>query len=264
MKRCLYPLLFWLFVCTGKLMSGEGKKLPIIIAHRGASLAAPENTLAAIRAALGTGAAWVEWDTRVTADGQLLLQHDDTLKRFTGEKVAVEGLTFAQARQYDVGAWFDEEFTGESMPGLGEAIEAALPDLVPLIERKSGSAEQHFKVLHGMGVLEKVVVQAFDWDFLRELRKLAPALRLGALGKEELSDEKLLAIAGLKAGFVGWKAADLKRGDVERLHGIGVDVAVWTVDDPGEVRKFVSWGVDAIITNDPANTRKVLELEMEN
>jgi len=235
--------------------------MPIIIAHRGASVEAPENTLAAIRAAQEAGADWVEWDARVTADGQLLLQHDDSLKRFTGEKVAVEALTFAQARQYDVGSWFDKRFVGENMPGLAEAIEAALPDLVPLIERKTGSAEQYFKVLQGMDVMGKVVVQAFDWDFLEELRKLAPGLRLGALGEGGISDEKLSAIAGLKVGFVGWKAADLKRGDVERLHGIGVEVAVWTVDKPGEICKFVSWGVDAIITNDPAGTRKVVELE---
>lgn len=242
-------------------MSEEGKKIPLIIAHRGASVEAPENTLAAIKAAHRAGADWVEWDTRVTADGRLLLQHDKTLEGFTGEKVAVETLAFEQARQYDVGSWFDQRFAGEKMPELAEAIGAALPGLVPLIERKTGSAEQHFKVLQGKDVMEKVVVQAFNWDFLQELRKLAPGLRLGALGEGGISDEKLATIAGLKVGFVGWKATDLKRGDVERLHGIGVDVAVWTVDDPLEIRKFVSWGVDAIITDDPANTRKVVELE---
>jgi len=259
MKHYLYPLFLWLFVCTVMLMSGEEKKMPIIIAHRGASVAAPENTLAAIKAAQGAGADWVEWDTRVTADGRLLLQHDKTLERFTGEKVAVEALTFEQARQRDVGAWFGKRFAGETMPGLEEAVEAALPGLVPLIERKTGSAGQHFEVLRGMDVMEKVVVQAFDWDFLRELRKLAPGLRLGALGSKEISDEKLAAIADLKVGFVGWKAVDLKREDVGRLHGIGVDVAVWTVNDPQEIRKFLSWGVDAIITDDPASTRRVVE-----
>ncbi len=259
MKHYLYPLLIGLLVCPGKQMNGEGKNIPLIIAHRGASVAAPENTLAAIEAARVAGADWVEWDTRVTSDGRLLLQHDNSLERFTGEKLAVETLTFEQARQRDVGLWFGGQFAGETMPGLGEAIEAALPDLVPLIERKSGSAAQHFEVLRRMDVMDKVVVQAFDWDFLRDMRELAPGLRLGALGSKKISEKKLATLAGLKVGFVGWKAVDLRRVDVDRLHGIGVDVAVWTVNDPQQIRKFLSWGVDAIITDDPAVARQVVE-----
>ena len=237
----------------------EKVRLPIIVAHRGASVAAPENTLASIRAAVQAGADWVEWDTRVTSDGRLLLQHDETLERFTGKKMKVADLTFDETQKVDVGEWFDERFAGEKMPALWEAIEVSLPGVMPLIERKAGSAEQHFTVLRGMNVLEQVVVQAFDWEFLRQLRELAPEMRIGALGKKKIGKEKMAEVLELKPNYVGWKAKDLRQGDVERLHAEGIGVVVWTVDSPAEIRKFVSWGIDAIITNDPAHTRKIVE-----
>jgi len=245
-----------------KQMNAEEKvKLPIIIAHRGASVAAPENTLASITAAMQARADWVEWDTQITVDGQVLVQHDETLERFIGKKVNIAKLTFEEARALDVGSWFDEKFAGERMPTLAEAIELSLPQLVPLIERKSGSAKQHFDVLHKLDVVEKVAVQSFDWIFLEQLRELAPEIRIGALGKKKIGEKKIAEVLKLKPDFIGWKAKDLRQGDVERFHEEGIKVAVWTVDAPSEIRKFVSWGVDAIITNDPARTREVVEGE---
>jgi len=241
-------------------MNAEDKvKLPIIVAHRGASVAAPENTLASIKAAVQARADWVEWDTRVTIDGQILLQHDDTLQRYIGDKVKIADMTFDQARAYDLGSWFNKRFAGEKMPSLKEAIEASLPNVMPLIERKAGSAQQHYGVLREMDVMDQVVVQAFDWEFLRELRKLAPELRLGALGSKAIKEKHFAEIFEMKPEYVGWGSTGLKRKDIERFQAEGIQVAVWTVDDPKEVRKFMSWGIDAIITNDPARTRKVLE-----
>ena len=258
----MWFLIILILVYREKPMNAEDKmKMPIIVAHRGASVEAPENTLASIRAAVQAGADWVEWDTQITADGQVLVQHDETLERFVGKKLKITELTFEQVRALDVGSWFDEKYAGEKMPTLEEAIESALPKSLPLIERKSGSARQHFEILHKMDVIDKVAVQAFDWEFLRELRKLAPGLKMGALGKKKISNENLAAFVEMKADFVGWKAKDLKRKDVERLHAKGIEVAVWTVDDPEEIRKFVSWGIDAIITNDPTRTRKIVEGE---
>ena len=88
---------------------------------------------------------------------------------------------------------------------------------------------------------------------------MAPELKLGALGEKKITDKKLLDIVAMNVDFVGWKAKDLRRGDVERFHANGIKVAVWTVDAPKDIRKFVSWGVDGIITNDPARTRKIVE-----
>ena len=260
MNRCLWLLIVLMFASGAELTNAEKKvKSPIIIAHRGASVGAPENTLASIKGAVEAGADWVEWDTRVTSDGHLILQHDETLERFIGKKVMVEGLSLEEAQEYDVGSWFDKKFADEKMPTLREAIAASLPNVMPLIERKNGSAEQHLEVLREMGVVEKVAVQAFDWKFLRDLRKLVPELKIGALGNKKVSPEKLKEIVEMKADFVGWSAKDLKRADIDFFHTNGIKVAVWTVDDPKEIRKFVSWGIDMIITNDPSRTRKIVK-----
>lgn len=238
---------------------------PIIIAHRGASVAAPENTLAAIRAAHDAGADWVEWDTRVTADGVLILQHDETLERFLGEKgkVKIVDLSFSETQAYDMGWWFDKRFEGEKMPSLAEAIKIALPDAVPLIERKTGSAKQHVDVIRELKVADQVVVQAFDWKFLEQLRQLAPEIEMGALGSKPIQEKQFKQLFKLNPEYVGWGKADLKLSDVERFHEKEIKVLVWTVDEEEEIRKFVSWGIDGIITNKPAETQKVVE-SMEN
>ncbi|MFK5923361.1 MAG: glycerophosphodiester phosphodiesterase family protein [Verrucomicrobiota bacterium] len=232
-----------------------------IIAHRGASAVAPENTLVAIKAAAEAGADWVEWDTRVTADGVLILQHDETLEKYLGKKgrVEIEKMKFEESQTYDVGWWFAKSFEGARMPSLQQAIEASLPKMLPLIERKSGSAQQHVEVIRKMKVEDQVVVQAFDWKFLKQLRQLAPEIKMGALGSKAIKEKQFKQLFELKPEYVGWGSGDLKRSDVERFHAKGIKVLVWTVDAEKEIRKFIEWGVDGIITNDPANTREVVE-----
>ena len=231
---------------------------PLIIAHRGASVVAPENTVPAIQAAVKVGADGVEWDTRTTADGHLILQHDDTLKRFVGKNVKIADLTFQQARSYDVGSWFAKRFAGTKMPTLREALETALPRLMPFIERKSGSPEQHLKTIRQLEAIDKVAVISFDWNFLARLRQLEPKLKIGTLGSKTLKENHLAAIRILHPEYVIWKSKDLRKSDIQTLHNLGTKVIVWTVDDPQEIRKFTAWGIDGIITNNPAQTRKSL------
>lgn len=268
MNRYLCLLIIMMFVSGEKVMNAEERmKMPLIIAHRGASVSAPENTLASIKAAVQARADWVEWDTHVTSDGHLLLQHDGSLTRFIGENIAISSISLEESKAYDVGSWFDEKyglrngikFAGEKMPSLQQAIKESLPHVTPLIERKTGSAQQHLAVIREMEAVDKVIVQAFDWEFLKDLRKLAPKLKLGALGSKPIKEKQFVEIFEIKPGYVGWGSKYLKRSDIERFQAEGIKVAVWTVDKPKEIRKFVSWGIDAIITNDPDRTRKVVE-----
>lgn len=234
-------------VLTASAAAGE---LPTIVAHRGASAHAPENTLASISLAVEAKTDWIEFDIRATADGQLILQHDETLKRFVGVDVRVADLSFADARKYDVGQ-------GERMPLLSEAI-ASCGACLPLIEHKAGAAADYLRVLRDLKVEDRVIVQSFDWRFLRELRKLAPELRLGMLGSKELTAVRLDEIRGFKPAVVGWKYSDLNAGNIDALRAAAIQVAVWTVNDPAVAAKFVDLGVDAIITDQPAEMRAAL------
>ncbi|MCB1091019.1 MAG: hypothetical protein KDL87_05785 [Verrucomicrobiae bacterium] len=249
-----------LFAFTLITMAQE-KRVPIIVAHRGDSSNAPENTAASIRAAVAAGADLIEFDTRETKDGVLLLFHDADLKRYTGQKTPFEALGFQEARRLDVGSWFGETkaFASERPPTLEEAIRFCLEGgKTPLIERKTGSAAAHVKVIRDLKAEKKVIVQAFDWEFLREFRKLAPEIPIGALGDKETDAARLAELEALKPDWIGWNQKYLTESGIARFHGIGAKVAVWTVNDLSRLREFTAWGADALITDRPGDARSGL------
>jgi glycerophosphoryl diester phosphodiesterase len=237
-------------------------KTPLIVAHRGDSSNAPENTAAAIRAAVAAGADLIEFDTRETKDGALLLFHDADLKRYTGQKTAFEALGFQEARKLDVGSWFDEKktFAAERPPTLEEAIRFCLEGgRIPLIERKTGTAAAHLKVIRDLKADERVIVQAFDWKFLTEFRALAPEIPIGALGSKKVDPERLAELERLKPDWIGWNHEFLDEAGIARFHAMGAKVAVWTVNDLARIRQFTVWGVDALITDRPGEARKAVQ-----
>lgn len=241
------------------LEAEDSSEAPLIIAHRGDSSKAPENTHAAISKAIEARADLVEFDVRVTADGALVLFHDETLSRFTKEKTPFASLGFEAARKLDVGSWFEPEtkaFASERPPTLDEAIQACIDgETIALIERKTGSAEAYVESIRRLKAEKHVVMQAFDWKFLEEFRKLAPEISLGALGSKAIDSERLEILKRLKPDWVGWNQKYLDRSEIDRFHEMGFQVAVWTVNDLARLRQFAGWGVDALITDRPAEAR---------
>ena len=136
----------------------------------------PENTAASIREATRLGAKVVEFDVRVTSDGKLLLFHDGDLKRFFSSSKTFEELSEKEAVELDVGSWFDSvKFSTERPILLETAIQLCHEGgATPLIERKTGSAKEYAEVLRRLDVIDTVIVQAFDWDFLTDLQKELP------------------------------------------------------------------------------------------
>lgn len=231
---------------------------PLIIAHRGDSSNAPENTGAAIRLGIEAKADLIEFDVRETADGELVLFHDKDLKRFTGEKTPFESLNFAQARALDVGSWFGDKktFSSERPPTLREAIVQCLDGKsIPLIERKTGPAGAYVKVIRDLDAADRVVVQAFDWKFLTDLRNLAPEIRIGALGDKKVDDKRVKELTGLDPEWVGWNQKYLTEADIAQFRKMDFKVAVWTVNDLARLRQFAAWGVNALITDRPGEAR---------
>ncbi|MEM9015990.1 MAG: glycerophosphodiester phosphodiesterase family protein [Verrucomicrobiota bacterium] len=226
---------------------------PLIIAHRGASAVAPENTRAAIREAIRMGAPVIEFDVRVTSDGQLVLFHDETLERITGRKTEIESVSWDDLKEMDVGSWFDSErFPDEKPVLLSEAIALCLEaEVIPLIERKSGKAEAYVEVIRKSTAAERVIVQSFDWRFLVGLSGMRPALRIGALGSKKLDRKRKGYLKELSPDWVGWKSADLSKDGLLWLQENGFTVALWTVNDPDEAKRWLDQGADAIITDRP-------------
>jgi len=236
----------------------------LVIAHRGNSRQAPENTLPSFVSAAQLGVDFVELDYRHTADDVPLVFHDEHLDRATDARrhwpeprISLAGKTLAELRPLDAGSWFSPEFAGTRLSTLAEVL-AALPETCFMIERKSGSAEVCAQVLEACQAVDRVIVQAFDWDFLRECRRRLPDLPLGALGTRQLSDAGLDEARALGAAVIGWEAASLGRHEIERIHAAGMKAWAWTVDDSQLAQQLVDDHIDGLISNRPAAIQGLL------
>jgi glycerophosphoryl diester phosphodiesterase len=241
---------------------------PLVIAHRGYSQIAPENTLPAFKLAKTAGADMVELDYYHSKDGELVVIHDGTLDRTTdavakwgGSKIPVASKTLAELKTLDAGKWFDPQFTGTKVPTLAEALDLIQNGNVTLIERKAGDAAACVKLLQSRGLVNRVVVQSFDWSYLADFHKLEPKQVLGALGPSGSRDGKKLTEAekvlskewidlALQSGVrvVGWNNQVTKEA-VDYAHSKGLDVWVYTINDEAEAARLLDLGVDGIITN---------------
>ncbi len=226
---------------------------PVIMAHRGASADCPENTLSSIAEAAKQGATVVEFDVRETSDGVLVLFHDKTFERFTGSKNTVEEAAWESIRGTDVGSWFPGgKFKGEKMPLFREALELCFEHgMTPLIEHKTGTAAAYAKVISDLDCADKVIVQSFNWKFLKAFQKEMPNVKLGALGSKELTAPRLAEIKEFTPQWVGWAFSDFTAANLKALQEDGFLVTLWTVNNPAEAQKWIEAGVDGIITDKP-------------
>lgn len=254
---------------------------PLIIAHRGYSAAAPENTLPSFQLALLAGADFVELDTHHTRDGVPIVIHDGTLDRTTdatnrwgGKKLPVETRTAADLQTLDAGKWFDAQFAGTKLPLLTKALDTIQGGGgMTLIERKEGDAATMARLLTERKLVNRVVVQSFDWQFLREFHQLCPDQVLGALGvpkcfadgrKPPSNDKKLSAawldeLAKTGAKLAVWNKEVTKEA-VALAHQRGLKVWVYTIDEPKLADDLLDMGVDGLITNNPGLLWKTLAL----
>jgi glycerophosphoryl diester phosphodiesterase len=231
----------------------------LIIAHRGNSSAFPENTIPAFQSAVEVKSDLVELDYHHTADGVPIVLHDDKLDRTTDAdaifgktKIEVASLPFADLAKLDAGTWFDFRFRGVKLPTLIESLDVIQNGSVTLVERKAGEAATLVKLLEERKLTDQVVVQAFDWEFVAECRKLSPTLVLGALCGKPANDETIRAAAATGADLIVWNHEKLARPQIELIHRLGKRAWVYTVDDPERAKAMVAAGIDGLITNVPA------------
>lgn len=240
----------------------------LVIAHRGFSQIAPENTLPSFKLAKTAGADLVELDYYHSKDGQLVVMHDGTLDRTTdatnrwgGSKIKVDSKTLAELKTLDAGKWFDPQFAGTAVPTLQESLDLIQAGNMTLIERKEGDAATLVKLLQSSNLVNRLIVQAFDWKYLADMHALEPKQVLGALGppatkdgKKLTSAEKVLTKAwidqALKSGVraIGWNNQITKEA-VDYAHAKGLKVWVYTINDQAEANRMLDFGVDGIITN---------------
>lgn len=240
---------------------------PLVVAHRGSSLVAPENTLSAFRSALKLDVDGVELDYHHSAEGVPVVIHDDTLDRTTNavslwnrKKIKVADCKLAELQQLDWGKWFGKgQFAGEPLPTLEAALDLICgAGKTCVIERKQGDAATLLAMLTRKKLIDKVVVMAFDWAFLEQCHAIDANLRLVALGQDELTDRRLDQIARIPAGFANWDQKALDAAAIARVHERGMQAWTWTVNTAERMRELTAARIDAITTNDPALLLKEL------
>lgn len=240
---------------------GDLRPRPLVVSHRGDNRYHPENTLAAFRAATDLEVAMQEFDVRELSCGELVCIHDANFDRtsnaqdLVGPDVPVAKLPWATVSKLDAGSWHPHGNSSERIPRLAEALETMLPTCVPLIEHKAGSAERYADFLRTNQQTDQVILQSFDWHFLKDVHELAPEIAIGALGPNHAfpdpNEDAIARMQSFGAGLVHWQHKGLTSEDVDRIHEAGLLACTYTTDSETDWRNGQAMGVDAICTNDP-------------
>lgn len=232
---------------------------PLIGGHRGSSARAPENTLAAFRAALEDGAELVELDVHLTRDGQLAVVHDEQTQRTTGVSGLVAAMTMDDLRLLDAGNYKGAEWEGEGIPELGDVLAMAHGHMLVNVEIKGGIAAATVVARrvaeHDMA--GDVIVSSFEPSSVAAAAALRPPLLSGLLLDRPVADP-IAAARAVGAALLHVEYRHLSAPLVQAAHQAGLGVLAWTVNVPGEMRRLASIGADAILSDDPRLLRAIV------
>jgi glycerophosphoryl diester phosphodiesterase len=243
----------------------ENKK-PIIIAHRGASAYAPENTMAAFQKAVDLSADGIEFDVKCSKDGEMVIIHDQTLDRTTNGHGKVVEKSLKDLRNLDAGTWFSSEFVGEKIPILSEVLEEFSKRLLINIELTNyssisdGLANKAANLVKQMGVENRVFFSSFHPYNLFITRKILPNVPTA-----------LLALPGKKgwifrSNLMRWLSPymihpfyrDVDKRFIKKQHQKNRKVNVWTVNTEMQIKKLLKENVDGLITDDPSLVKRII------
>ncbi len=230
-----------------------------IIAHRGSSMAAPENTMAAIKQAIEDRTDWVEIDVQETADGEVVVFHDSDFMKLADVNLKIWDATMEDLKDIDVGSKFSPKFKNERVPTLGQVLDECKGKAGVNIELKYYGHDKDLEqrvvdIVEAHGMTEEIVVMSLKVDAVKKMKKLRPNWTVGLLMSVSAGDLK-----NVNADFLAVNAGFADRRFIRSAHGTGKDVAVWTVNDAPTMSSMIGRGVDGLITDKPALARSVLQ-----
>ena len=230
-----------------------------VTAHRGASMHAPENSMAAFRAALDAGATYTELDVQRTRDGRIVVLHDGDLMRVGGDPRKLIELTSEELGTIDIGSKYDEKFTGEVAPLLEDVIELARGKMKINVELKYNVPDAELApavidLLRREDFLDQVVITSLDYAALRQVESIEPQLATGHIITAAVGD-----VVRTEADFLSLSSAQATAALIRRAHAAGKEVHVWTVNKPEVMLRMIERGADNVITDDPALFVHVLQ-----
>jgi glycerophosphoryl diester phosphodiesterase len=236
------------------------KNRPIILAHRGASLEAPENTLAAFKLAINQGADGVELDARLSADGEVVVFHDEFVGRTTNGKGRVNRHSLEELKKLDAGSWFSSDFAGEKIPTLREVFEyfngrvvinielTDYLDLFGLLAMKVVQLIQEYQFQNS------VIITSFSPFGLLTVRRMLPGSDVGLITFSGSKGIAHRSLAGLMFSpkLIVQHMDGVGQDFINLLHRKNCKIFAWTVDTENSIKNLAQQGVDGIITDKPA------------
>jgi glycerophosphoryl diester phosphodiesterase len=244
-----------------------GKYPVLAIAHRGFSGAAPENTLAAFKRAMEVGSDMIELDVHLSKDGQVVVIHDDTLKRTTSGAGKVADLTLQELKKLDAGKWFGSRFFGEKIPTLREVLELTRGKIPVHIELKEGDLGQYtitdlvdrsLEEVEQAGMLNQVLFGSFSLAAVDRVREKHPRLPVALICSKPWNLPQD-ATGGRPIPIISSSGKVLNQANAAKARQQGMKVVVWTLDQEEHMEQFLDVGVDGIVTNHPDRLIRILQ-----
>ncbi|NNK57524.1 MAG: glycerophosphodiester phosphodiesterase [Desulfofustis sp.] len=229
-----------------------------VVAHRGAAGRAPENTMAAVQAAIEDKTDWVEIDVQETADGQVIVVHDSDFMKLAGVDLKVWDGTLAEIQAIDVGSWFAKEYADQRTPTLIDVLKESKGKAHVVIELKYYGHDEQLEqrvidIVEQLDMTEEIAIMSLKYDGVQKVRKLRPDWDIGLLSVQVLGN-----MGNLDVDFLAVNMAMATSTFIRSNQAAGKRVFVWTVNDKMSMFKMMSLGVDGIITDEPALARQVM------
>ncbi|WP_226673481.1 glycerophosphodiester phosphodiesterase [Rossellomorea aquimaris] len=230
-----------------------------LFAHRGVSGEAPENTLAAFKAAAESGAHGIELDVQLTKDGQIVVIHDETIDRTTNGTGYVKDMTWEQLRTYDAGSWFHSTFQGESIPSLEEVLDVVTAhhdSMIINIELKNDQFDyphlegKVLELLNEKGMKEQTIISSFNPESLKRVRELDPDIETGFLF-EGIPANIMDRIKPLQVNAIHCDASFAQSPKGRNVMDMGMPLRVFTINTMEEFQLVKKTGVEVVMTDYP-------------
>jgi glycerophosphoryl diester phosphodiesterase len=241
-------------------------KRPTIFAHRGSSAYAPENTLAAFKLAVTQHADGIELDAKLTADGQVVVMHDDTIDRTTNGTGRIKSLNLEDLKGFDAGSKISPLFKSEKIPTLEEVFETVGRTMFINVELTNYSSpldelpDKVVVLVKRFNLEASILLSSFNMIALIKARNLLPKIPLGLLTFPGCADitfhSRLVGFGQLFAMHPFYK--DVTSNLIQIAHQARCRIHAWTVNQPEIMQQLFNAGVDGIFTDDPLLAKKVL------
>ncbi len=235
-----------------------------LIAHRGFSSRAPENTMAAFGMAVEFGADGLEFDVHLSKDGEVVICHDERVDRTTDGQGWIKDFSWPELQRLDAGSWFGTEFSGARIPRLSELLEMVTDTrLLINIELKTniftypGIEEKVIRLVQNFGIVNRCIISSFNHYSLVRVGAILPELKTGALYDADLFKPWEYATT-FGATALHPEHHSVTPEMVRAAHDRGLQVNPWTVNEPAHIERMIAAGVDALITNYPERAKQLL------